>query len=125
MSMRICSPFVVILALAACEPTREGPPGNYNQDSGTKIACAVSGSADFTESCDVERAKEMDVLFLVVRHPDGGIRRFEVLSDGRGLATADGADEALVTMRDKEIEVAVNGDRYRFPANQAENAARP
>lgn len=125
MSMRILSLFVVILALAACEPTREGSPGNYNEGSETRIACAVSGSGEFTESCEVERAKEKDVLFLVVRHPDGGIRRFEVLSDGRGLATADGADEALVTMLDNEIEVAVDGDRYRFPASQAEYAARP
>ena len=61
---------------------------------------------------------------LVVRHPDGGFRRFEVMRDGTGLAAADGAERAVVSLHEQGIEVAVGTDRYRFPARIMDDDAR-
>lgn len=55
---------------------------------------------------------------LVVRHPDGGFRRFELGVPGRGLITAAGADQAEVTNRDGLVEVRVGADRYRLPVSE-------
>jgi len=64
-------------------------------------------------------------LFLIVRHPDGSFRRFEVLKDGHGLSVADGAEPAALSMAGNELEVAVGLDRYRFPARQMDNVRKP
>ena len=104
-----------LTVLAACKPAPEAPVPE-KAEGAEHIACAVAGGKDFRKACAVERAPQGDRLFLVVRHPDGGFRRFEVLSDGRGLAAADGADAAQVILQDGGIEVAVGPDRYRFPA---------
>ena len=80
------------------------------------IECAVGGAASFQRDCKVEEAKVDGAKTLIVRHPDGGFRRFEVLTDGHGLATADGAEEAETSVVNGQLEVAVGGDRYRFPA---------
>lgn len=62
---------------------------------------------------------------LVVRHPDGGFRRFEVVHDGRGVVAADGAHSAQIALRGGDVEVAVGTDRYRFPnAMRQADAAR-
>ena len=54
---------------------------------------------------------------LVLRHADGGFRRLALTQDGHGVAAADGAEQARVTIVDKAmIEVALGGDRYRLPA---------
>ena len=56
----------------------------------------------------------------VVRHPDGGFRRLRIVQDGRGLVSADGAEEAKLVIIDKGlIEVTVGDDRYRLPATVA------
>jgi hypothetical protein len=53
---------------------------------------------------------------LTLRHPDGSFRRFNVLTNGRGLASADGAERArIVLLGDRRIEVTVGEDRYRLP----------
>jgi hypothetical protein len=86
------------------------------------IECALAGATAFARDCAVEQVRAAGGLTLVVRHPDGGFRRFEVLNDGRGLASADGADLAKIALREGGIEVAVAGDRYRFPATIAGDA---
>ena len=49
--------------------------------------------------------------------PDGGFRRFVVARDGTGVAAADGAEPAMVTIiADDRIEVAIGGDTFRLPA---------
>ena len=107
------------LALGACE---QAPPPVPEKAQGDElIACALGDEMEFRQACAVDRAPQGDKLFLVVRHPDGGFRRFEVLTDGRGLAAADGADGAQVALRDGGIEVAVGKDRYRFPASVKPN----
>lgn len=80
------------------------------------IDCAVGGAADFQRNCKVDEAETDGTKILVVHHPDGGFRRFELLTDGHGVATADGAEEAQTSVVNGQLEVAVGGDRYRFPA---------
>lgn len=107
---------LALLPLAACSPSAsETPP----PDPDSLIECALAGAAAFARDCTVEQVREGDGLTLVVRHPDGGFRRFEVLTDGHGLASADGADRAQIAVHGAGIEVAVGADRYRFPATIA------
>ncbi|RKF23230.1 hypothetical protein D6851_01755 [Altericroceibacterium spongiae] len=83
---------------------------------GEPIACALNGADDFTSDCFVERKQVDGVLTLIVHHPDGGFRRFDVQANGSGLAASDGADMAVTKMADNGIEVTLDGDRYQFPA---------
>ena len=105
------------MLLAACSP--DGGQASA-QPAGERIACALSGATAFAADCVVQRVATAAGLQLVVRHPDAGFRRFDVLTDGRGLAAADGAQPAVVTVRGGGIEVAVGADRYRFPATIAD-----
>jgi hypothetical protein len=111
----------LMLLLAACSPeASEAPP----PDDDSRIACALAAAGAFARDCWVEQHHRGAGLQLVVRHPDGAFRVFDVLTDGHGLATADGADAAQVSLADGGIEVAVDGDRYRFPATIAGDARR-
>lgn len=85
-------------------------------DGSKTIACAPGGTAAGWKECVVERSRQGGTLFLVVRHPDGAFRRFEVLKDGHGLSVADGADQGKMEISAGTIEIAVGADRYRFPA---------
>jgi hypothetical protein len=118
--MRISSAAFLLLLAACSSGASEAPP----PDPDDLIECALAGAGAFARDCAVERSREGQTLFLVVRHPDGGFRRFEVLTDGRGLASADGADQARIAVHGAGIEVAVGGDRYRFPATIAGDARR-
>ena len=101
--------------LAACsQGATEAPAADPDDDN--LIECAVAGAAAFARECRVEQSRVDGAPILVVRHPDGGFRRFEVMADGTGLAAADGAQAAEVDLREDGIEVAVGTDRYRFPA---------
>lgn len=81
------------------------------------IECAVDGGQWFLRECLVERAEDDGRAILVVWHKDGAFRRFEVLTDGRGLAVADGAEEAVTELFEgRRLDVSVGSDRYRFPA---------
>ena len=55
----------------------------------------------------------------MVRHPDGGFRRFRIADDRAGMVAIDGADEAVNadSSASPVLEVTVGADRYRFPAN--------
>jgi len=116
-------PAIMFAMLAACEPAPEGPPSI--EEGEEAVACALGGQGEFSPDCRVERSLAGNTLYLIVRHPDGAFRRFEVLKDGGGLAVADGAEEAAVSMTGKELEVAVGLDRYRFPARQMGNVRKP
>jgi len=109
---------LVPLSLAACHRQgndSEAPAGDAA--NATQIDCALHGSAEFDSHCTVERTVSGDGLLLVVHHPDGGFRRLLVTTDGRGVITADGAEQAVVTVADPgKIDVAVEQDRYRLPA---------
>lgn len=107
-----------LLLLAACQ-AREEPeqPGTENAQkvAGDMIECALDGAAEFKRACAVEKGEVDGARVLTVRHPDGGFRRFDVLTDGHGLAVADGADEAKLTVEGDTLAVTVDNDRYRFP----------
>jgi hypothetical protein len=83
-----------------------------------KIECALAGATSFERKCTTERVTGPEGQLLVVRNPDGGFRRFKILTDGRGLAPADGVDPdfKLSIMGDGMIEVRSMDDIYRLPA---------
>lgn len=111
-----------LLLLAACggEPGKPGNEGVLVQaqapvDDGM-ADCAVGADAAWSRDCTVERSGEM----LVLRHADGGFRRFRVLADGRGLEAADGAEVArLQIVEGDRIEIRIGRDRYRLPVKVA------
>jgi hypothetical protein len=114
-----------VAALSGCEPAQEGEgeAAAQAEGDGNAIECAVAGAAYFEPVCAVERVELEDgSLSLVVWHPDGGFRRFSVLTDGRGLAVADGAEQAMIELVDGRLDVSVGSDRYRFPATVRANA---
>ncbi len=120
MFMRIFSGLALALALAGC-----GSAADPAKADDEEIACAVGGSAKFDGACMVEHSRQGDMDFLVVHHPDGGFRRFEVRKDGGGLKAADGADVATSRLDGAMLEVSVGDDQYRFPVavNGASGAA--
>jgi hypothetical protein len=78
--------------------------------------CAIGASGAWARDCTVEVVGDM----LIVRHADGGFRRFRLLRDGRGLEAADGAEPARLTISgDRQIEIVAGPDRYRLPARIA------
>lgn len=108
-------PILALLAVAvsACgEDVEEAdtPSGN--------IECALAGAGGFSEDCTMERDEREGQSLLIVRHPDGGFRRFELGVPERGMITADGAEVAEVTRHDGFVEVRVGADRYRLPVSQ-------
>lgn len=106
---------VTLALLAGCSGETQADRLVEADDS--RVACALGSDTDFAEKCDVERVQSGDKRELVLRHPDGGFRRFEIVTDGRGLIAADGAEEAVVTpLADGRIQLSVGDDRYRIPA---------
>lgn len=91
--------------LAACG----GPPARVVD----RIECAVDGTAAFERVCTIERKAGRFTL----RNPSGSFRRLVATRDGRGVAAADGAEAAKVTVAGRDmIEVSIGSDRYRLPA---------
>lgn len=117
--MRRAAGAALVLLAGACSQEATSPAA----DPEHMIECAID-STTFERACAIERVSAGDAPVLVVRHPDGGFRRFEILADGRGVATADGADVAQVDLADGGIEVAVDRDRYRLPATVAGDDGR-
>ena len=111
----------LVFLLAACGQQPAAAPQADGQD---RIACALAGAAQYRQGCAVERHREDGRLVLVVHHPDGGFRRFQVVTDGRGLLEADGAEALRSRLSGSMLEVAVGRDRYRFPATLKEGLAR-
>lgn len=105
------------LTLAACGDggTANGVEGVSEAD---RIECALAGSTKFERVCATETMPGEKGKMLVVRHPDGGFRRFNILTDGRGLAPADGFDETNIKiLGGGMIEVSSGDDIYRLPAD--------
>ncbi len=115
-------PVLSLLALAACD--RPGGEGSARAPEGAAIPCALAGAGEFKSDCTVERSKAGEGVMLTLHHPDGGFRRLQVATDGRGVVTADGADVATVKIVGADaIEVTVGDDRYRLPATVKGQAA--
>ena len=105
-------PAVVLTALAGCG----GPSDDPVPQAAAIIPCAVNGASDLAEECIAELIERDGQRQIVVRHPDGASRRFNVLGDGRGLALADDTRDAVIAVDGTGIRVAVDRDRYSFPA---------
>lgn len=75
------------LLLTACSPSESGAPAAQGD---TLIDCAVGGAADFAHECSLERSRQDGTPMLIVRHPDGGFRRFKIIDEGHSLTAADG-----------------------------------
>ncbi len=124
MSTRISSLCALTLLLAACDnrpdnevlADAEARAEQGLADDG-KIECAVNGETDFRRGCETERLSGEAGVTLIIRHPDGGFRRFNVLTDGRGLEAADGFEQAQIEIvEDGKIRVSVGADQYLLPA---------
>ncbi len=116
-------PLVLAIGLAACGGDAAGDLKNAENDADEaaalegKVECALAGSAAFERTCTTEQIAGKESTILVIRHPDGGFRRFDILTDGRGLAPADGFDETKISLlSDGMIEVSSGDDKYRLPA---------
>ncbi len=97
------------------EPTTGGGSTIPETSTGQSISCAPDGAAAFDSTCAVERREVDGAQLIAVFHPDGGFRRFEQLADGSGLAAVAGADEVTQTLDGDILEIAIAGNRYRFP----------
>ncbi|WP_373486902.1 hypothetical protein [Blastomonas sp.] len=115
---------LTFIAMTGGCSTDAGEPESLTGGETAAVQCALGQSTEFTDGCDVERVQNGETRGLVMRHPDGGFRRFEIVDDGRGLVAADGSEEAVVTpLTDGRIEVSVGRDRYRLPATIKPGAA--
>lgn len=129
MGERLIAAGLLSAALTACGSG--GTPPNAaiqaGQDSPAddgKADCAIGPGAAWAHDCGIERSEGAEGAVLTLRHPDGGFRRLRIVSDGRGLVPADGAEQArLSIIGDRRIELVVGSDRYRLPATIA--APRP
>lgn len=113
-NMRRSVALLACTALAACSAGAGQPQAEQGAE---RIECAIGQGGEFGPDCLVEQAESDGAQLLVVRHPDGGFRRFEKLGDGRGLRAMDGSDEARLKFAGGILEVTVGGDAYRFPAS--------
>ncbi|HKR91722.1 hypothetical protein [Novosphingobium sp.] len=116
-----CVGLLLLLLLVGCSSHDEAPSVAAGDEH---IACAVGGSVKLAEVCSVERSEKDGQLTLVVHHPDGAFRRFSVMTDGTGLAVADGAEPARTTLADGKLDVSVAADRYLFPVTAKVHDAR-
>jgi hypothetical protein len=119
----------LIVLSTSCSPSKEAKQaadksleqldkaGDKEAAADGKIDCAVSGQKELTRSCLTEKISGADGQSLIIRHANGGFRRFKILTDGRGLQAAEGAEKLAITLLDGgKIEVVVAGDRYQLPA---------
>ncbi|HKY80500.1 MAG TPA: hypothetical protein VJM09_03405 [Sphingobium sp.] len=116
-SERIAGAGLICLVLAGCdEGAGTAGRASRREGDGGVADCAIGASAKWDRACPVKRSGTL----LVIRHPDGGFRRFHIVKDGRGVEAADGAEPASVAIVDEaRIELAVGTDRYRIPATIA------
>ncbi len=108
---------LLLLGLLAGCGRGDTVPEKAEIEGGEQIACAIGGSPAIKPVCALEREMGEDGLILTLHHPDGGFRRFAIATDGRGVITADGNEQAIITpVGASLVEVAVGGDRYQLPA---------
>jgi len=90
--------------------------------------CAIGGSAELKPVCTVYEVKAMDEdAFLVMWHPDGGFRRVRYRDADQTIEVLDGAELATSVTRgeDGSMEFAIDGDRYRLPADMVGRKSDP
>ncbi|MEO9600866.1 hypothetical protein [Parasphingorhabdus sp.] len=119
MSTPIFKITALAMLLTACDNRADnGARTDAEQQSKDEpIKCAVNGTSEFVRDCAIERLSGDGKVTLIIRHPDGGFRRFNILTDGHGLEAADGFEAARISIvEDGEILVQVGPDQYLLPA---------
>jgi hypothetical protein len=112
----------LLAGLAGCGGDNSSPAPVESDEttqasSDGKIECALAASNSFERVCSTEQISANGSIMLVIRHPDGGFRRFNILTDGRGLAPADGFDQTRINLLHEDmIELSSGDDKYRLPA---------
>jgi hypothetical protein len=115
-----------MVLLAACG-TQSPEPGGITMD------CAIGAGSDFDPVCSVYEVKAVDEdAYLVMWHPDGGFRRVRYRNADQTVEVLDGAAAAtdVTHLEDGSVQFAIDGDRYRLPAqivslNEAVGAGAP
>ncbi|PLK26233.1 hypothetical protein [Novosphingobium sp. TH158] len=127
--MRIACLLPVVL-LAACSAGGDGTAAAAASGEAeaavaedNSVGCALAGAKTFGRTCTREIAREDLGEVWIIRHPDGGFRRFVLIEGGTRIATADGDKEVRAERVGGELEVRVESDRYRFPAAPEANAS--
>jgi len=110
--LRLCLTLSGLLLAAACSDAQVS-----DAPQGDPIDCALAGAADFTPVCLYQYLEAEQQI--VIWHPDGGFRRFDVLPGGAGVASRDGAEQVIQGIMGGMLEVTVGQDRYRLPTRQA------
>ena len=113
-----------LFLLAACSSGGEAQAGSSTAarsetavaPEDTSVACALAGAKTFGRTCTRDISRDDVGEVWIVRHPDGGFRRFVLIDGGTRIATADGDKEVATQRVGGKLEVRVEGDRYRFPA---------
>ncbi|WP_245978563.1 hypothetical protein [Aurantiacibacter xanthus] len=105
---------LLALSLAGCGSAN----GDELPEGAVMVECAVGGAGSFAPDCSMELHEDADGRIAILRHPDGGFRRFQLGVPGEGLITADGMEQAEVVPGDGMVEVRVGADRYRLPIRQ-------
>lgn len=119
------APALLLLALGACGGGGAGNDVAVADSDDGRAECAIGQGGQWARACLIERGEGADGPTLTLRHPDGGFRRFLIVTDGRGIVPADGAEQASLSMHgdamhgDRRVEVRVGDDRYRLPATFA------
>lgn len=105
-----------LLVLSGCDRLGEPEKMAVDPKSPDTVLCQVDGAAKVEPVCRSEVSGDR----LTIRHPDGGFRRFRIVTDGRGLVAADGFDSASVTIiQGDRIAVKVGADLYDLQAQIA------
>ncbi|MDN3645267.1 hypothetical protein QWY75_03480 [Pontixanthobacter aestiaquae] len=114
MTTRFLTASALLVGASACSPDVDQPQA---EEGAEMVECALGEGSAFGPDCLVERENVDGQKQLIVRHPDGGFRRFAQLDDGRGLVELDGADQLTRALDGNVLEISVGADRYRFTAN--------
>ena len=116
------------VALSACSDTSDaggqaattgGEAKADNADTAVPdtIPCALNGASEMQTVCKHSVIGSGDSAQLLLEGPEGDFRRFNILTDGRGLEPSDGAEPAAIKLLDGgKIEVTVGDDIFVLPA---------
>lgn len=116
MSTRTFNALLLSALLGGCGGSASAPEKADGADGDGGIFCRTGGASEMARRCVIERTGSGSEAVLTIRHPDGGFRKLQVVADGRGVMTADGAESATVVTSDNQAEVAIGDDRYVLPA---------
>lgn len=109
--MRIFDRAALILlagSLSACGSVTDSAPSGKEQ----RISCRIGVDAAFAEKCSVEWQDDENFL---IRHDDGGFRRFMLSADGMTISVADGAEKLTIeSEKNGAVSMTIGDEAYRI-----------